>query len=265
MDHNRAFKGVWIPAAIWLDEGISPVEKVLLAEIESLDHGKGCFASNTYLAEFLHTSPNRVANLLSKLRKGGYLIDRSFDGRKRFVSTKWEGSLNAGVKAALTPGLSIDNSKEQSLEEDQSPDPERQNRRETTIPEEGAPPHSGVGGSPRLDEAGRQGRDINEAESLYKTYPRHTGKAAAIAAIGRALKKASFETLRTAVSEFAAAVDAWPVQERQFVPHPATWFNQERWNDDREYWKRNGKGSGRAKDSRPEFTEPMSRSPKRLV
>src|SRR5438128_2510285 len=44
---KRAFKGIWICAAIFLDEKLTPAEKILLAEIDSLtteDHG--CYASN---------------------------------------------------------------------------------------------------------------------------------------------------------------------------------------------------------------------------
>ena len=34
---QRKFRGIWIPADVWLDERLSAVEKVLLMEIDSLD------------------------------------------------------------------------------------------------------------------------------------------------------------------------------------------------------------------------------------
>ena len=98
---NRSFKGVWIPEVLWLDPELSLVEVCLLTEIDSLDQGEGCFASNEYFSEFLRgrVSAGRVANMISDLRKRGYLIDRSFDGRKRYIS------LHENVKAAFTKTL----------------------------------------------------------------------------------------------------------------------------------------------------------------
>ncbi len=50
---ERGFKGVWIPAALWLDRNLSITEKVMLVEIDSLDAGpRGCYASNAHFAEF---------------------------------------------------------------------------------------------------------------------------------------------------------------------------------------------------------------------
>ena len=61
---DRAFKGVWIPAEIWLNENLTVMEKVLYAEIDSFcGKGKACFCSNTHFAkllqlkEVLHTFP----------------------------------------------------------------------------------------------------------------------------------------------------------------------------------------------------------------
>ncbi|MBS3668007.1 hypothetical protein [Vreelandella boliviensis] len=44
MTEERAFRGVWIPAEIWLNRELSLQEKVMLIEIDSLQHQqKGCF------------------------------------------------------------------------------------------------------------------------------------------------------------------------------------------------------------------------------
>jgi len=48
---ERAFKGVWICAAIWTHPDLSWVEKALLAEIDSLVSDEApCYASNEHLA-----------------------------------------------------------------------------------------------------------------------------------------------------------------------------------------------------------------------
>ena len=71
---NRDFRGIWIPRHIWLDKKLKPIEKILLAEIESLGGlSDGCFASNQYLAEFLDLSKDRTSKLISSLKNKGYI------------------------------------------------------------------------------------------------------------------------------------------------------------------------------------------------
>jgi hypothetical protein len=104
MKENRDFKGVWIPKEIWLNTNLSIIEKVLLVEIDSLDNSdRGCFASNEYLASFVQLSEGRVANIISDLKKRGFIIQLFFDGRNRGLRTQISGSsFNENVKADLT-------------------------------------------------------------------------------------------------------------------------------------------------------------------
>ena len=65
---ERKFKGVWIPADVWLDERLSLVEKCVLVEIDSLSTSEeGCTASNLYLAKFAQLSIRTVVNAIAKL------------------------------------------------------------------------------------------------------------------------------------------------------------------------------------------------------
>lgn len=86
MELERGFKGIWIPREIYLNQDLSPTEKILLAEVESLDKGEGCYASNKYFAQFLKISEGQCANVLTSLRKKGLLITKRFDGRTRWLS-----------------------------------------------------------------------------------------------------------------------------------------------------------------------------------
>jgi len=70
---ERAFKGIWIPKEIWLDDNLNWVEKVLLVEIDSLDNENGCFASNAYFADFFGLSKRRVSESISGLNNKGYI------------------------------------------------------------------------------------------------------------------------------------------------------------------------------------------------
>ena len=74
---------------------------------------------------------------------------------------------------------------------------------------------------------------LSDAEEIYQLYPLRVGKKNAIDAIKKALKKATKETLAEAVTAYAHARNG----EKQYTANPATWFNQERWLDDRDAWK----------------------------
>lgn len=71
--NHRDFKGIWIPKNIWLNAELSALEKVLLAEIESLDDGEGCIATNQYFAGFLGVSKSWVSKLISGLEKKKFI------------------------------------------------------------------------------------------------------------------------------------------------------------------------------------------------
>jgi len=85
---SRTFKGIWIPKEIWETTGLSISEKVLLAEIESLDNGKGCFASNKYLSHFLGVSEREVQRKISRLIKLGLITWVESNGRKRWLKSR---------------------------------------------------------------------------------------------------------------------------------------------------------------------------------
>ena len=70
---ERAFKGIWIPAEIWLNENLTLLEKVFLVEIDSLDNENGCYASNEYFANFFKLSKNRCSEVIKSLEKKGLI------------------------------------------------------------------------------------------------------------------------------------------------------------------------------------------------
>lgn len=121
MEISRDFKGIWIPKSLWLDDSLSPSEKCLLSEIDSLSkNGDGCYASNEYLAKFMHMTEGSLKNMLSHLRKGGYIVDCGFDGRRRFVKAVLQPGLPQGSLKSdpcRHPFMTIENSIEQSIEE----------------------------------------------------------------------------------------------------------------------------------------------------
>jgi hypothetical protein len=87
MEMNRHFKGIFIPREIWLCPDLNAQEKALWAEIDSLycQEKGGCYASNEYLCAFTGVKERCLQDMLSKLKKLGYLEQVSFDGRQRIL------------------------------------------------------------------------------------------------------------------------------------------------------------------------------------
>lgn len=83
-DIPRQFKGVWIPAELWLDHSLSITEKVMMVEIGSLqDPVRGCYASNSHFARFFGLSSSRVSEIISALSAKGLLrVELIRDGRQ---------------------------------------------------------------------------------------------------------------------------------------------------------------------------------------
>ncbi len=79
-----------------------------------------------------------------------------------------------------------------------------------------------------------------EAENIYSHYPRKEARQVAIKAILSAQKKCGSVFLLDRVKAYSAAVALWPDGDKKFVPHPATWFNQGRYDDDPATWVREG-------------------------
>jgi hypothetical protein len=77
-----------------------------------------------------------------------------------------------------------------------------------------------------------------DSEIIYKIYPKKVGKEAALKSIAKALKKIDANKLTEIVTQYAESQKG---ADMQFIPNPATWFNQGRWQDDQSTWVRENK------------------------
>jgi len=89
---RHSFRGFWVPYGLFEHPDLGIVEKFLIIEIRYLDSGKGCCASNAYLADVLRVSEKTIANKLTKLRKDGWILTKKSTGRTRWLKVnprKW--------------------------------------------------------------------------------------------------------------------------------------------------------------------------------
>lgn len=73
------------------------------------------------------------------------------------------------------------------------------------------------------------------AEAIYQAYPRKVSKKDGIAEILKAMKRHPAAVLLERTQTYANSI-RW--QETRFIPHPATWFKGERFNDDPKEWEK---------------------------
>ena len=93
---ERNFKGVWIPAEIWLDSRLTLVEKALYAEIDSFSGNDKTFhkTNDTIQLEYGVSRPT-ISKAIKKLESLGF-ISTSFDGRVRHLTVQADRKIFTG-------------------------------------------------------------------------------------------------------------------------------------------------------------------------
>ncbi len=82
-------------------------------------------------------------------------------------------------------------------------------------------------------------KTLSVEEEIYQAYPLKVGKPKALQAIRNALKGIEAPTLLALVQKFASLRPPGT----PYTAHPATWFNQQRFNDDPTTWQTNSQSN----------------------
>lgn len=92
---ERQFKGVWIPAEIFEDTGLSPLCKILWADIDSFTGNGGVFyKSNEAIASQYVVSERTVTRALKQLETAGHIEMKIIGGRRREITSSWQGRVD---------------------------------------------------------------------------------------------------------------------------------------------------------------------------
>jgi hypothetical protein len=230
MTTERAFLGVWIPKEIYLHKGLTPTEKLLMAEITSFSKNGVCFASNEHFSEFLGVSKNHVSKLITKLsrlnlikvkliyKKGTKEVD------KRVIypicindDTPNHTGVDPLIIEDYTPNhtgvdpIGVDDYyKEHIKEQDKEQDKDKKIYKKEN--------------SPAI---------VSEFEDLWKLYPRKIGKKKAFDSFKKArkIKKIPYEIIENGLYRYIRYLEQQGTDE-QYIMHGSTWFNQEKWQDE---------------------------------
>ena len=191
--HDRQFKGVWIPRDIWLNENLSILEKVLLTEINSLDNEKGCYASNGYFAGFFGISERQISKYIGQLDQKG-LIKIHMIGRNKRTILMEEKFHQRTNKSSITDGRKV--------------------------------PHSNT-----MSNSLNKNIDVR-FEEFWIAYPRKISKKTTERVFNRIKPdEKTFQAILSGLEKYKQTPQ-WLKDGGQFIPHPTTWLNQERWKDE---------------------------------
>jgi len=201
-----------IPEGLLLAEGVSDGAVRLWGILDRIAARDRLWPGRQYLADRLGCSTDTVDRRVTELRTAGWLgVRRRGQGRTNLyqLHDRPEAAPTPTPKAAPAP--TPEPASVQTLEAAPAPREREQGKRE-------------VGSDTRA------AADAAFA-AWWAEYPRKVGKPAARKAFARAVKAgATLEQLADGLDGWAAY---WTLRDDpEFVPYPATWLNQERWNDD---------------------------------
>lgn len=74
-------------------------------------------------------------------------------------------------------------------------------------------------------------QNADDFDRFWQAYPRRVGKGDARRAFGKAIGKTSLAVILKAL-EWQRHQPGWMKDGGEFIPHPSTWLNQERWDDE---------------------------------
>ena len=187
----------------WDQKGLTPHQKlVLLALANRHNPDVGCFPSLNKLVEDVEFSKSTVQRSIQKLQELGLIrVENAKRENGSQTSNRYHLQFEAGVRETTPHSQS-----------DYPPVSERL-------------PHK------QVKDKQVSLIDNNLFEKFYEKYPKHVGRIAAEKAWEKAVKKVEPNVLVVSAEIYANHVKGSQIPMK-FVPHPATWLNQGRWEDE---------------------------------
>lgn len=214
-ERHTVFDFPWapVPEALLYDAAVSPTAVRIWGTLARYGlTPDSCFPSHEEVAARLGMSARSVARPIAELEEQGWL--------RRFPRFNERGRTSDGYEL-----LARKFARENPADLRATPRAESRGERE--------PLERDTGDSLRSSPPARTNARpavVVAFDEFWSIYPRKTGKGAARKAWDRATKKAEPGVILAAARVFAEDPNL-PRDEPQFIPHPSTWLNQERWED----------------------------------
>jgi len=230
MTTEREFLGVWIPKNIYLHKGLTPTEKLLLAEVTSFAKNGVCFASNEHFSEFLGISKGQVSRLITKLNRTGFILveliykEGTKEVDKRLI-TPIRIDTHTPTHECVDPLRIDEHTPTHSCVDPLRIDAYYKEHSKSTLKEQVKDKKiNKKENSPVID---------REFEKLWTLYPRKIGKKKAFDAFKKArkIKKIPYEIIENGLYRYIRYLEQQGTDE-QYIMHGSTWFTQEKWQDE---------------------------------
>lgn len=233
-----------VPRAVLTDQSLGHAAVRLYGVLASYANQRfECWPSQDTLRTDLGLSDVRgVRTLIGQLEAAGYLVRRArFGANGVQVGCLYRLCISVGTQQTV-PGTiesAYPDSHDAGQADRQSP-PEQTISEHTIKRQNPSPPVSGPP-APNVHhlfsdlpaQAGRlSGKSDCDFDRFWSLYPRKVGKGQARTAWGTAIRRKA--TPEDILSGLRRANQRWADDgtDGQFIPHPATWLNGERWADD---------------------------------
>lgn len=208
-----------LPAAVRYDKRLEPMARILYSEITALADQTGyCYASNKYFVEQYDAGERTVQRWIKSLADCGYITVEMLDGTGQ-----------GRCERRMTPLFGLQDVRQTPAENDATP----------AKNDGGTPAKNGAAPPPKM--AGKQYKNNNTSNNnttracargfdrFWAAYPRKVGKGAAERSFERIRPDAALLDGMLRAIESQRQSNTW---QRGYIPNPATWLNQRRWEDE---------------------------------
>ncbi len=210
-----------IPANVRYDTRLKANEKLLYGEITALTEKTGeCWASNNYFANLYSVDPSAISKWIKNLNDCNYIKtdciykNNSKEIEKRVIKMVLT-NINRGIDK-FTRGV-LTNEGEGYCQKDKDNNTSNNNTSVNNI-------------TPIIPK-----NDIEKMfDAFWEIYPNKKARANAYKSFVKVVtNKELFEEIMNKVKLYKQTTQ-WLKDNGQFIPHPATWLNQKRWEDELE-------------------------------
>jgi len=257
--YEREFKGIWIPAHIWLNRDLTIHERIMLVEIDSLSTSKdrGCWAGNEHFSKLFGLSKSRVSEIVNSLkkkgfisvsmkRKGNQIIERNIfiSDLKPTNSTHSEDVKEVSCKHAYpvrdSEGGCSGNAEGSNTSFNNTKNLKDIDQNTLINADASIDSETDSGLKDKDQNKSPEGKDnnptrlhlINLFDKFYEAFPKKVNRKKALASWLRLKPNDDLYSTITGNVKNRINLGDWNIEDKKFIPGPDVFLNGEKWEDE---------------------------------